>query len=197
MCHPLWTRKDSGWERFNWFGSGGWWECLSWLKTCLTHRNDNSLLPHQRGNATSCPVHKMNWQFWWCGAFCPPQKKLICLLPLTALGSFHWGFLWGDPAREMLIYNRMQSGGGGGNPTKKNKKQTSSLQIKLVIELCCSIGAIHPRSCLSERQALIAQVHSCVSQRLLCLTVFSAAWASALGIMWLLTKRNTNYYHEA
>lgn len=51
----------------------------------------------------------------------PQKKKLICLLPLTVLGSFHWGFLWGDPAREMLIYNRMQSGGGGGPNQKKQK----------------------------------------------------------------------------
>lgn len=163
------------------------------VKTCLTHRNHNSLLPHQRGSHPRAICIKRTANFDDTEHFY--KRMLICVLPLAVVGSSYWGFSGGIqweivalPHAYLYIITGCRA------KTKPDLSwQNAWLNCVGVLELFI-LGAVY----LSDMCSLYRFSH-----------VFSAALISdglqhsvrlSSRIKKLLTNRNTNYctqHHEA
>ncbi len=158
------------------------------VKTCLTHRNQNSLLPHQRGQPLSCHLCKLSRQFWWHRAF--KKKKLIHEPPLSCVRVILLNMLrirnsrypLGDCCFMLIIHREVEGEhlyiiAGCGAKTKPNlsRQNVWSNCVGRVLEF------VHPWRCLSEWYVARYTGSVMCSLQLRYQTVSCTAWGSALG----------------
>lgn len=152
------------------------------VKTCLTHRNQNSLLPHQRDN------HPLAICVNWAAHFDDTEhftKMLIYELPFGCVGVILPRMC--DGYYPLLLHARHYAERLKGSTDRPHRSGTRSQKNEPNPKVCDWIvlvkwslficGGVFYLSDVS----LAVQVHSCVLRSSDIRQLSSAAWGSALG----------------